>query len=77
MEYVIISGDVSENGAEYTYYKTATEKSDYTGLIFNTAGNHEQATAGREAILNSAIYDGADKKWISLKEAGIYFRKRL
>lgn len=73
-KYVIISGDLTSDGSQFAKYKSATEKSKYTGLIFTCIGNHEQQKAGRAAVFEGAIYDGSCKKWISLSEAENYFK---
>lgn len=73
VRYVIISGDLTVDGGQYDTYMKATEASDFKGLIFTCIGNHEQQQAGRTAMFNVAIYDGAAKQWISLSDAGNYF----
>lgn len=73
--YIIISGDLTSDGsdAQFEKYKSATERSSYTGLIFSSIGNHEQQYAGRANAFRYAIYDGDGKNWVSLDEAQEYF----
>lgn len=74
-EYILIAGDVSEDGSEYPQFVETTRQSDYTGLIFNCRGNHEQTVAGMRYVRASTIYDGSTKIWIKLPEAPEYFEK--
>lgn len=73
VKYVIISGDLTVDGGQYGTYKSATEASDFKGLIFTCIGNHEQQETGRKSFFNNAIYDGSSKRWVSLPDAGSYF----
>lgn len=73
-QYIVTSGDVSSDGSHYKKYTETTEESDYTGLIFNCIGNHEQTKSGEASFFSNAIYDGDSKTWISLDEAEDYFR---
>lgn len=73
VSYIAISGDVSEDGSEFPLYQSATESSNYKGLIFASMGNHEQTPKGRENFAKSAIYDGITKTWVSLSNADQYF----
>ena len=75
VRYIVISGDLTSDGSDgqYAAYRSATEKSNYTGLIFGSIGNHEQQPAGRANAFRYSVYDGNGKHWVALDRAEAYF----
>ena len=73
VSYVIITGDIGESDSDYATYVSSVEKSNFSGLVFASIGNHDQTETGRKNFKTYAIYDGSTKTWVGIDNAPAYF----
>ena len=73
VSYIIVTGDIGESDSDYAKYVSAVEKSNFSGLIFASIGNHDQTETGRKNFKTYAIYDGSTKTWVGIDNAPAYF----